>query len=184
METECPHFPMRRGPEWSPNHPDSQLGDNVPHIKQIPWRKLDERTPGGSAIVCVDGRDFFLGKALDEDNNCLIDTLRQKLNVIVSVPAVRQLMQQAFPSGPHRVTSSNFLELQHHWRHVVQHLGTASGGVLNPVRFRVVCIDMAFPGNGDVEGDGPMTLHIAREHANHFVPLFPYHGPRLQSRAS
>jgi hypothetical protein len=42
--------------------------------------------------------------------------------------------------------------------------------------FRVVCVDMAWIGNGDVfprnsSADGRTTLAIARVNQNHFVPL-------------
>ena len=133
---------------------------------------------GGSEIVRVEGRDFFIGRASGDDNNCLIDTLRQKLNVVVSLQAVRLLLMDQFPSGPRQVTDWNYLELQHHWRHVIQFLGVASHirKAFDPDRFRIVCIDRQYRGNGDVEGNGPVALHIARVNANHFVPLFPYHG--------
>ena len=37
--------------------------------------------------------------------------------------------------------------------------------------FRIVRVDLEYMGNGDVVGDGPVMLNIARENGNHFVPL-------------
>ena len=59
----------------------------------------------------------------------------------------------------------SYLELEHHWEDVVRHLGS------DPASFRVVCVDLRYAGNGDVVGQGPHTLYIAREGGNHFVPL-------------
>ena len=49
-------------------------------MRQISWEILPEWTIGGTEIVRVEGRDFFIGAASGQDNNCLIDTLRQLLN--------------------------------------------------------------------------------------------------------
>ena len=37
--------------------------------------------------------------------------------------------------------------------------------------YKIICIDAMFIGNGDVEGNGSRCLYIARQNANHFVPL-------------
>ena len=73
------------------------------------------------------------------------------------------------------MTESNFLELEHHWQHVIHFLGTVSHKSFDPDHYRVACIDLAFPGNGDVVGTGATMLYIARDNANHFVPLIPHH---------
>ena len=178
---------MPRGAPWNPKHADAEMGDSVPHMRQVKWELLAEQMHGGGELVRVEGRDFFFGRASGEDNNCLIDTLRQKLgNMVCSLEAVRVSLMAEFPSGPRRVTDHNYLELEHHWRHVIEFLGTNSptGNALDPSRFRIVCIDRRYPGNGDVEGDGAVTLFIARVNANHFVPLIPYHGRRSRAASS
>ena len=38
-------------------------------------------------------------------------------------------------------------------------------------RFRIVCVDLSYIGNGSVVGEGPREVIIARENANHFIPL-------------
>ena len=176
-ENDCPDFPLPRGAPWNAAHADAQLGDHVPHMRQVRWELLRERTLGGSEIVRIEGRDFYFGEASGDDNNCLIDTLKQKLKAFASLQAVRRMLMDQYPAGPRRVTDENYLELEYHWRHVIEFLGAASNNVtaLNPDRYRIVCIDRGYPGNGDVEGNGAITLHIARVNANHFAPLFPYH---------
>ena len=176
---ECIFF--GRAPSW---HPDARPGDSVPHIRQVQWSKLPERTPGGAQVVRVEGQDFYVGEASGEGCNCLIDTLKQTLSctgaslALHSLAGVRELLKEEFPRGPRRVTSTNFLELEHHWKKVIQFIGLLGqkNTILRPEQFRIVCVDLAFVGNGDVEGTGPTTLYIAREGASHFVPLFPYHG--------
>ena len=63
--------------------------DHVPHMHQMSVER-DGQT------VWVDGVRFALGKAIDTDNNCLIDTLRQKLNIVCSTDYVRQELQKLF----------------------------------------------------------------------------------------
>ena len=125
----------------------------------------------------VEGQDFYVGTASGEGCNCLIDTLKQQL-LCTDVPpeGVRELLKEEFPRGPRRVTSMNFLELQYHWKKVIQFIGLLGqdSKILRPEQFRIVCVDLAFVGNGDVEGTGPTTLYIARERASHFVPLHRY----------
>jgi len=129
-------------------------------------------------LIDVEGRTYVVGGASGDDNNCLIDTLRQKLpGVICNLNAVRNLLRQHFGSGAARVTAANYLELEHHWWHVLQFLGTVTHRAINPDLFRVACVDLAFPGHGDVVGTGPTILHIARVGTNHFVPLLPHYGP-------
>ena len=182
-DIDCPVYPLPPGAPWNPDHPDARLGDNVPHMRQVRWELLRERTIGGNEIVRIEGRDFYFGAASGDDNNCLIDTLKQKLKAFASLQAVRRMLMDQYPAGPRQVTDESYLELQYHWRHVIQFLGAASNTVtaLNPDRYRIVCIDRRYPGNGDVEGNGAITLHIARVNANHFVPLLPYHALRRET---
>ena len=146
------------------------MGDHVPHMHQMSVER-DGQT------VWVDGVRFALGKAIDTDNNCLIDTLRQKLNIVCSTDYVRQELQKLFARpGPSHVTAANFLDLQLHWADVIRLLGEAYGQRLRPESFRIVVVDVEYLGHGDVAGDGPTTFHIARENGNHFIPLIRQHG--------
>ena len=151
----------------------SLLGDNVPHMRQLAWEVLPRRTAQGAQVVRVEGQDFFAGEANGDQNNCLIDTLRQQLGVVADLGAVRKELLKEFPRGPGCVTPLSFLELEHHWRHVVRLLGALAphGSAFEPDALRIVCVDLAFPGHGAVEGDVAHTLYIARVRTNHFVPL-------------
>ena len=73
--------------------------------------------------------------------------------------------------GPAQVTHSNYLALDLHWDSVIKILGEVAHRQLDPNNFRVICVDLCFTANGDVNGNGPMTLHIARINQNHFIPL-------------
>ena len=68
------------------------------------------------------------------------------------------------------------MELQHHWRDVIRCIGVVLGMNLAPQDFSIICVDALHLGHGDREGTGTRTLYIARQNANHFVPLF--HCPR------
>ena len=74
------------------------------------------------------------------------------------------------------VTSSNCLELEHHWAAVVdlifQYNETGATRTMTHEGVTVKCVDVRFQGNGDVVGSGGKVVYIAREHANHFFPLF------------
>ena len=71
-------------------------GDTVPHMRQ-------QRIQIEGSRVFVEGREYFLGRASGDDNNCLIDTLRQALGLIVSVGNVRTALQYEFyRAGPAR----------------------------------------------------------------------------------
>ena len=64
-----------------------------------------------------------------------------------------------------------YLELQHHWKDVISGLAFVTGIDIDPSAYTIICIDAMFIGNGDVEGNGNCILYIARQNANHFVPL-------------
>ena len=87
---------------------------------------------------------------------------------------VRSQLQVHFAApGPAQVTAANFLTLDLRWRRVVDLLSESSGRRLRSEAVRVVCVDIAYLGNGDVLGDGGLTLYVARENVNRSVPLIP-----------
>jgi len=134
-------------------------------MRQLQWEVVSAAPSDRARILRVDGQLFDLGQASGEDNNCLIDTLRQQLDVQANQAEVRKQLVAAFPGGPTQVGPWSYLELQHHWQAVVRLLGG------DPASFRVACVDLRYRGHGDVVGQGSQTLYIAREGANHFVPL-------------
>ena len=114
--------------------------------------------------------------------NCLIDTLRQMLNIISNTKRVRMELEKKFTTGPGRIRPGDFLELQHHWKDVIDLLFrydemdlplSPSGGRSWSDIHKVVCFDMMHLGQGDVVGFGGRQLVIARQNENHFVPLIP-----------
>ena len=71
------------------------------------------------------------------------------------------------------------MELQEHWADVLRLLGSsrlnlgvnARAQEYNPEDFQIICVGADFIGHGDVVGDGPIKLYLARQNGNHFVPL-------------
>ena len=179
MNSYCSYYSRNRD-----RHSDAGLGDTVPHMREVHvvcvadgsarqgrqninwWR--------GRQVHFVFHRDtvYCMGSASGDECNCLIDALRQCLDVIFDVRAVRDLLQQRH----RRLILRDYLELELHWRDVIEGIGLVMGLNLTPESFRIICVDALHLGNGDVEGTGARTLYIARQNANHFVPLF--HCPR------
>ena len=128
----CPFYRRSREP-----HADAQLGDNVPHMRQM----AIEYEPDGT--VEVEGNRFRPGGASSESCNCLIDTLRQVLHLQCDLAGVRRHLMTLFPDGPGVVTSSNFLELELHWAEVVDALAHNTGQSYSSRDFRVKCAGLS-----------------------------------------
>ena len=76
--------------------------------------------------------------------------------------------------GGSKVEANNFLTLHLHWADIVDLLflhDTSGAQRMTHAAFRVVCIDFTFHRHGEVAGTGPLPLFVARENANHFIPL-------------
>ena len=162
------------------SHQDAGWGDSVPHMRETVitctadgldiegrlsvdwWRHYQD------VCFCINGADqFSMGKASGDQCNCLIDTLRQQMNLECDTRAVRNYVQARHSN----LVLGDFLEFQQHWRDVLSGLGHVAGRNIDPSVYKVVCVDAQFIGNGDVEGNGVNILYIARQNANHFVPL-------------
>ena len=143
-------------------------------------------TPASAAASHAVPTDFVVGRATGQDNNCLIDALRQALPSSITVPddyradRVRQELALEFTTGEARVIAPhdghpNFLDLQLHWRAILLALGRQAfpePAILNPHDFRIVCVDLNDPTRLSTSaGTGPQVLHIAREALSHFLPL-------------
>jgi len=161
-------------------HPDAAWGDTVPHMRETRVTctadgsniegRLRERWWRPYRDVCFtvnDTEHFIMGEASGDQCNCLIDTLRQQLHLECDTRAARAFVQARHPDLIH----GDYLELQHHWRDVIAGLAHVTGRELMPSSFKIVCVDVMFIGNGDVEGNGATVLYIARQNGNHFVPL-------------
>ena len=176
---ECPHYEAPRL-----DHPDAAPGDTVPHMHQLAAHREGR-------LWVIDGRRNVPGHASGAANNCLIDALRQKLNLVgVNVAWVREELRRRFPAPDEaHVSATNFLTLDLHWAAVVDLLLRAAGrggsegggGALDHRALKIVCVDLragddAELRHGDVVGDGRLVLHIGRIGESHFVQLLPFHG--------
>ena len=85
-----------------------------------------------------------------------------------------------------------YLDLEDYWEDILNLLGECNE--VRPVMrewavdFRIVCVELTFIGNGNVVPRGVpqgqrTTLHIARVHQNHFIPLHRLRAPAM-ARAS
>ena len=79
-----------------------------------------------------------------------------------------------FSTEPNIVTEDNYLDFLAHTRPILRMLeGIArrSGSSIDTSIFRVVCVDLDRVAHGAVVGDGEVTIFIACEDGNHFIPL-------------
>ena len=122
--------------------------------------------------VYVEGEAFVRGQASGDDNNCLIDTLRQALDLTtVRCDNVRQALQREFSAQDEaHVSATNYLILDLHWWHVLLFLGreAVTQGLiqepLDPDCFRIIAVDFWHRGSGDVV---PLEDTSPREHTLH-----------------
>ena len=90
-----------------------------------------------------------VGEASGASNNCLIDTLRQVLDLKINVPTVRTALMEEFPGGQAKVSKANFLTFHLHALAIFHRFG------LDPKEYTLVCFDLNLEDNGDVVGHGP-----------------------------
>ena len=162
-EANCDLFP-----EVRLEHPDAEPGAAGPHMAGV----LDVEYKDG--VVTLSGLCYKKGQASGAGCNCLIDTIRQKLDITADPRAVRSRLQLLFPRGPDKVTKSNFLDFRAHWAAIVRILGEVARPrpePRDPADMQFVCADLEYVGHGDIVGAGLLVFHIARVHTNHFVPL-------------
>jgi len=148
---------------------------------------LPPRIPGAHAlnvevdyhrVVFVEGYAFQIGRASGEGCNCLIDTVKQLLEVDVPSELVRTDLQREFREGDNKVTRSNFLDFEVHLSAIVRSLDKharakdRSRQRLDPNSMQFTCIDLVYIGQGASVGNpSDQHFYIARENANHFVPM-------------
>ena len=178
MNPQCCYY--RRAREA---HDDAGLGDNVPHYRQINavcvadgvrvtgWQQNEWWRKHRQVDIVVDHGVYRLGRASSDQCNCLIDTLRQKLEVICNVAYVRSRLNEKLPT----IIPGDFLELGEHAAAIVALLDEADLGGKKKWstarNCRIVCLDLTNIGNGDVVGEGGVNFYIARLDRVHFVPL-------------
>ena len=126
---------------------------------------------------------FVKGSASGAGNNCLIDSLRQAIDMhfplAVHTGWIREQLQVRFPSThPYAVSQRNFLDLRNHWEAVVQLIlesaraqGCALPRHMSADSFEVISVEEQRRVIGDQVGSGPVSLYLLNEGFLHFVPL-------------
>ena len=119
------------------------------------------------------------GKAADgEENNCLIDSLRQCLSLHSDRLAVREDLKAAFANaaGRARVTHTSYLDVGSHWQDILQslfrHNTDGRPPDCDPREYCVIALCIDRPDHGTVLGDitAPNLLVVLNHHDMHFDP--------------
>ena len=170
------------------DHKDGNLGNDVPHMHQmdIEIYKNSEMVSTGrmldplwwnehSIILRIQRMDYIMGSASGAGCNCLIDSLRQSLELVCNVSKVRESLEEIHRGKFSHIDHMDFLQLDWHWRDILQLLSQHNlcKKRLDVNDYRVICVDLNLPGHGDVYGSPQASriLHICRQNLNHFVPL-------------
>ena len=128
-DMRCAYYERKRHElMWAAS--DADLGDTVPgtggsapHRSQVDWHLVESKERGRATVV-VEGKPYYIGHGnpgllMDgEENNCLIDSLRQCIGVECSRVAVRRDLMEAHHSdlGRANVTLGSYLDVEEHWR--------------------------------------------------------------------
>ena len=138
----------------------------------------------------MNGKRFELQAATGYNFNCLIDTLRQSLELPFSpelLDNVRNALAKEFPRGDYQVQAThhpngpNYLEFLEHTRSVARLLLQKSG--VQGQRhedLKFVCVDLDLEKFSVLDAVGTMQREIVfvRENRNHFIPVLPSEIPR------
>ena len=150
---------------------DTQPGTEgrVRHMNQLAWHW------NGDGIVVVGGRTYDVGRGNPGGfNDCLIDSLRQCLDLDTDPRMIREDLTVAFADAKDeraRVTSNSFLDLDSHWQVFPRALFRHNTcGVSRECDLQLYCIN-----TGQVVGDigAPRRLVIMNTSDMHFDPCLP-----------
>ena len=168
------------------------LGGRLPHRTQLKWEKVGRKK--GQRVLKMDGDYYFLGFSDGSESNCFIHAIRECLNIVANVNAIRQDLMREFAGTCGKLCSTdqrsctktctkvyerNYLATEH-WKSVVRLLGKhCLSGPLHLDPEKDVCIrilELAWEDHGVVLGlpSAPRRLTIARENRNHFVPALRF----------
>ena len=168
---------------------DTQEGTQgqLPHFSQVTWSFTNpERTE-----LVVDGLPYRKGygnpgeASRGEENNCLIDSLRQTLSLQCDRGSVRLDLQSEF-GAPDRlewrryVSHNSYLDIEFHWRAILRSLFRHnSSGLASNCDLEEYCVLALFgnvPGNGTVLGNpnARYRLVIVNWGDVHFDPCLPF----------
>ena len=183
---------MRGQIDWAAN--ESQMrdtlagtGGHLPHQSQICWRFNGVTTTGAMRII-VDGRHYYVqygnpGKLTEgEQNNCLIDSLRQCLGVQCDRTLVRADLQSVyeFHVGRAKVTFDSYLDVEEHWKVILQslfrHNTSDASPHCNPDDYCVIALYRNREGHGVVVGSKTarfrlVVLNTSDVHFDACLPL-------------
>ena len=150
----CPYYGRARHPSNLSHLPQQHLEErDVAFLgRNFERRRVIRITPREVVRGNPLPLDFTVQRATGDDNNCLIDTLRQAISdgLHANLPRIRKDLALEFREGPDRVVTPaegipNFLELQTHWRAIIRLLGRHSypaARLFCPERFKIICIDL------------------------------------------
>ena len=168
---------------------DTQEGTQgqLPHFSQVTWSFTN---PQRTELV-VDGLPYRKGygnpgeASRGEENNCLIDSLRQTLSLQCDRGSVRLDLQSEF-GAPDRlewrrhVSHNSYLDIEFHWRAILRSLFRHnSSGLASNCDLEEYCVLALFgnvPGNGTVLGNpnARYRLVIVNWGDVHFDPCLPF----------
>ena len=169
-----------------------ELHGNIRHRTEVRWQRVGRGHHGERALL-IDGEYYSLGGATGSHNNCLIDTLRQCLNMMANVEAVRLRLMREFDTrcGPlcresgenctatcTKVYRRNYLTTDH-WEAALRLLGEHGEPrrlTFDTSQFCLRVIELTWQDHGVVLGNPNVQrrLTVAREHGNHFIPVLRY----------
>ena len=151
--------------------PDAQTRGSGSHM----YGEVVNVEPVGDDAAFIDDRFFRKGEASGFGHNCLVNSLRQCLDVrSIDVASIRQRLMTLYPSGPAKVTDDSYLGLEHHWRDVLRLINAKLHRTLqrSVADYKVLCVNLSGRGQSvDIYGDGGERLFIAVVGGNHFIPL-------------
>ena len=191
-DVRCEYYQRHRGDvTWETDERqrlDTLAGTegNVPHLSQIAW-SFAGRAPNGSRRILVDNTAYIVGRgdpgrAEDgEYNNCLIDSLRQCLQIESDRRAVRDDLRRGFAqaNGRAKVTATSYLDVDSHWQAILhslfRHNRSGHQHVCDILDYCVVALAAERAGHGVVLGNinALHRLVALNDRDVHFDPCLP-----------
>ena len=158
---------------------DTQAGTqgSVPHMTQVSWRWH------GLGSVMVDGTVYDVGYGNPGGyNDCLIDSVRQCFSLDTDCRKVRHHLVSLFADAADdraQVTSNSYLNLDSHWKELLQALFGFTTCGANPAcdlaSFCIIALYRDNVNNGLVVGDirAPKRVVVMNTSDIHFDPCLP-----------
>ena len=137
----------------------SGTGGRLPHRSQITWSRQEPK------VVIVDGKAYDIGYGNPGGmNDCLIDSLRQCLGLDTNSRKVRDDLMKDFAEALDqraRVTENSFLDLESHWRRLLQSLFMHNAsGIPRDCDLESYCVISLYTHNGTDSANGLVVGNI------------------------